>query len=105
MKKKILLIAAIACVVSCGTKQTVIKQETPSDEQKTERVTETKTVPEIQEPKKKHVPEYMWGDIDYHGDPWVKNMSKAHYATEGLQNRHITLWASHGRYYDQEKGY
>ena len=105
MKKKILLIAAIACVVSCGTKKTAIKQETPSDEQKTERVTETKTVPETQEPKKKHVPEYMWGDIDYHGDPWVKNMSKAHYATEGLQNRHITLWASHGRYYDQEKGY
>ena len=44
-----------------------------------------------------------WGDIDYKGDPWVSNASRPHRITEGLQNRHIAVWASHGRYYDQNK--
>lgn len=47
----------------------------------------------------------MWGDIDYHGEPWVRNVSQPTKITHGLQNRHISLWASHGRYYDQKKGY
>lgn len=47
----------------------------------------------------------LWGDIDYDGEPWVKNISQPVKYTHGLQNRHISLWASHGRYYDQSKGY
>lgn len=47
----------------------------------------------------------MWGDIDYDGEPWVKNISQPVKYTHGLQNRHLSLWASHGRYYDQSKGY
>lgn len=47
----------------------------------------------------------MWGHINYKGKPWVKNQSKDLKITYGLQNRHLSLWASHGRYYDQEKGY
>lgn len=45
----------------------------------------------------------MWG-TDYQGEPWVKNMDIPHDITEGLQNRHLSLWASHGRYYDVKNG-
>jgi hypothetical protein len=45
----------------------------------------------------------LWGDIDYDGEPWVKNISKPYKTTHGLQNRHLSLWASHGRYFDQKK--
>lgn len=44
-----------------------------------------------------------WGDIDYTGDPWVSNISRPNRVTNGLNNRHISLWASHGRYFDQKK--
>ena len=46
----------------------------------------------------------LWGDIDYTGEPWVKNISQPIAPTHGLQNRHLSLWASHGRYYDQGRG-
>lgn len=46
----------------------------------------------------------LWGDIEYNGEPWVSNISVPYTPTHGLQNRHISLWASHGRYYDQKKG-
>ncbi len=45
----------------------------------------------------------LWGDIDYDGEPWVRNISTPFHPTHGLQNRHLSLWASHGRYYDQKK--
>ena len=44
-----------------------------------------------------------WGRIDYKGRPWVENISKPLKISQGLQNRHISLWASHGMYYDQTK--
>lgn len=47
----------------------------------------------------------LWGDIDYDGEPWVKNISIPFKVTHGLQNRHLSLWASHGRFYDVAKGY
>ncbi len=40
-----------------------------------------------------------WGKIDYKGNPWVRNDSKNVNISKGLYNRHISLWASHGRYY------
>ena len=46
----------------------------------------------------------LWGGIDYDGEPWVKNASLPYKISEGLNNRHIALWASHGRYYDAKKG-
>ena len=46
----------------------------------------------------------LWGDIDYHGQPWVKNISSPVSYTHGLQNRHLALWASHGRYFDNKEG-
>lgn len=45
----------------------------------------------------------LWGDIDYNGKPWVTNASCPIQPTHGLQNRHLSLWASHGRYYDEKK--
>lgn len=44
-----------------------------------------------------------WGDLDYDDDPWVFNVSKPNFISKGLQNRHISLWAAHGYYFDTEK--
>ena len=44
--------------------------------------------------------ERTWGNTDYHGRPWVSNASRPFEISEGLQNRHIALWASHGRYFN-----
>ena len=33
--------------------------------------------------------------------PWVSNASRPYPISMGLDGRHIALWASHGRYYDQ----
>lgn len=46
----------------------------------------------------------LWGNIDYDGAPWVENISSQANITKGLQGRHIALWASHGRYYDNKRG-
>ena len=45
----------------------------------------------------------LWGNIEYDGKPWVENISSPRKISHGLQNRHIALWASHGRYYDKSK--
>lgn len=44
-----------------------------------------------------------WGSTDYNGEPWVKNVSLPYSISQGLQGRHLSLWASHGRYYDASK--
>ena len=44
-------------------------------------------------------PARVWGDIDYQGQPWVKNASLPYTVTNGLQNRHLCVWASHGTYF------
>ncbi len=41
-----------------------------------------------------------WGRIDYKGKPWVQNVSSPAKIDRGLAGRHITVWQSHGRYYD-----
>jgi hypothetical protein len=48
--------------------------------------------------------EALWGKINYNGKPWVDNVSRPMNFTHGLYDRHISLWASHGRYYDNKKG-
>ena len=45
----------------------------------------------------------LWGDVEYKDKPWVANASRPYKITHGLSNRHLSLWASHGRYYDQKK--
>lgn len=44
------------------------------------------------------------GKVLFTGEPWVKNASKPFSITSGLNNRHLSLSASHGRYYDVKKG-
>lgn len=46
----------------------------------------------------------LWGKIEYAGQPWVANVSMPYRIDNGLYNRHLCLWASHGRYYDSKKG-
>jgi len=45
-----------------------------------------------------------WGITNYEDAPWVKNVSRPNEITDGLQNRHLSVWSSHGRYYDAKKG-
>lgn len=47
--------------------------------------------------------ECYWGDINYRGKPWVRNISSPYQPSAGLQNRHLSVWASHGIYYDHSK--
>ncbi len=44
-----------------------------------------------------------WGDIDSDAAPWACNTSRTNKIEKGLAGRHISLWASHGRYYDTDK--
>ncbi|MDO4820171.1 MAG: hypothetical protein Q3994_07350, partial [Prevotella sp.] len=44
-----------------------------------------------------------WGNIDYEDYPWVSNTSRPYIPSYGLQGRHLTVWASHGIYYNVEK--
>lgn len=44
----------------------------------------------------------LWGALDYKGAPWAANISSPANTSKGLRGRHISLWASHGRYYDNE---
>lgn len=43
-------------------------------------------------------------DTEYKGAPWVKNASRPYEVTKGLQNRHLSLWQSHGKYFMNDKG-
>lgn len=43
-------------------------------------------------------------DTDYKGDPWVKNISHPFNVSRGLQNKHISIWQSHGKFFKNEKG-
>jgi hypothetical protein len=47
-----------------------------------------------------HLLAQSWGDINYEGAPWVENVSLPYKITKGLAGRHLTVWASHGSYYD-----
>ncbi len=47
----------------------------------------------------------VWGKIDTTIAPWATNVSRPNKIDKGLQGRHVSLWQSHGRYYDANKGY
>ncbi len=50
--------------------------------------------------KKKHAPITF---VNRSTTPLITPLSGAHTPTQGLTGRHIALWQSHGRYFDQEK--
>ena len=45
----------------------------------------------------------LYGKIDFRGEPWVKNISRPNKITEGLNNRHIAVWQSHGKYFKNDQ--
>ncbi|MBO4905843.1 MAG: N-acetylmuramoyl-L-alanine amidase [Bacteroidaceae bacterium] len=45
----------------------------------------------------------LWGDISYKGNAWVTPLNRPYHVDEGLPSRHISVWASHGRYFDLDK--
>lgn len=51
--------------------------------------------------RKKH--SGWWEEAQYDGMPWVRNVSSPHTVTSGLQGKHLSIWASHGRFYDAAK--
>ena len=85
-----------------------IKKSLPRQYNKHKLIVMTNGMPiEDYIPGRKSDNEYdsYWDGIDYKGKPWVSNISKPNNISLGLSNRHIALWASHGRYYDQKKGF
>lgn len=50
--------------------------------------------------QKERDPNRLWGETDYEGHPWVSPASRPFEITQGLQNRHLSVWASHGRYFN-----
>lgn len=59
-------------------------------------------IPNIYRKKKKDKSRLL-RNINYEGEPWVKNASRPYEISRGLQNRHIALWQSHGKYYSTDK--
>ena len=45
----------------------------------------------------------LWKTALYNGAPWVERQQCPYHITSGLQKRHLSVWASHGRYYKNEK--
>lgn len=43
-----------------------------------------------------------WGKTEWKGRAWVTNDSRPIKITKGLDGSHVSLWASHGRYYSHE---
>ena len=46
----------------------------------------------------------LWTKANREGEAWVRNISRPITAEKGLQGTHLTVWPSHGRYYDHAKG-
>lgn len=44
-------------------------------------------------------------EAQYNGQPWTQNLSSPWRPTNGLSGHHLCLWASHGRYFSQAKGW
>jgi len=45
-----------------------------------------------------------WGDTQYRGAAWVTPMDRVYETRAGLQGHHLSICASHGRFYDQKEG-
>lgn len=53
--------------------------------------------------RSKHDKARMWNGKAYRGEPWVFNDSKPYTFPLGLQNRHLSVCSSHGRYYSNSE--
>lgn len=117
MKKKIVILAAVAMLCACashrdssktkwkeapyasvkqdgkGKKEKKSKKKKKDKRNKQEASTGNKTTPIVPAKRGK----------EYDGEQWVRNMSWPLKPTKGLLNKHFAVWASHGRYYDKNK--
>jgi len=41
-----------------------------------------------------------WEGCEHKGEPWVKDVSRPYTISQGMEGRHLALWASHGYFYD-----
>ena len=48
-------------------------------------------------------PNAILADLDYQGQPLTTNVSKPYRITAGLAGRHLSVWASHGLYYEAKR--
>lgn len=48
-------------------------------------------------------PGRCWGETEHRENAWTFPLSRPFSISNGLQDRHLAVWASHGRYYDQKK--
>ena len=48
-------------------------------------------------------PNAVLADLDYQGQPLTTNVSKPYRITAGLAGRHLSVWASHGLYYEAKR--
>lgn len=44
-----------------------------------------------------------WVSKEYNGAPWTSNVSHPHTITQGLANKHVSISASHGKYWNNDK--
>ena len=45
----------------------------------------------------------LYTDLVYQGKPWVRNASRPYQARFGLENKHLSIAQSHGKYWDNKK--
>lgn len=85
MKNKTLLICAIAFLCSCGSHRKTDDKDkfVASTKKDSPAGTKSGTV-----------------KTEYKGKQWVAEVSALSQPVKGLQGRHISLWASHGRYFN-----
>lgn len=89
MRNKSFAVCIIMLLFSCGSHKTVVKVK---DKDGTFKSFEKKVDNAANEKV-----------MEYKGRQWVTNASSLSQPTKGLQGRHISLWASHGRYFNNEK--
>lgn len=100
---KLFAIGAVGLLLSaCGTKRMVVDNGQPDINTSVQSTSDAdnQSPSDLKKPKNTDNP---WKGIEYEGQPWVRNTSKPFSITRGLYNRHLTVWPSHGYYYDQEK--
>ena len=89
MRNKIQAACILLLLASCGSHKTVVKDKSASV--KTDKTDKSAGMT------------MRNSDIQYRGKQWVINASSLSQPSRGLQNRHISLWASHGRYFNNQK--
>ena len=100
---------ATILLFGCGTSRTVETATTKKNSTTTKKKPIIKDQPQSaplpQRHNSAHTSGMKWGNIDYTGPSWVTNVSRPFEIDRGLEHRHLVVWQSHGRYFDNEKGF